>query len=128
MVESLVVVRSVVELACKVWVCVLILCVAVSPLLAQVSGWNAAGGGDWMSEQNWNAGVPNAIGARAVFGPSFPTGNATVRVNAAITVGSLTSGNQHAITLRDNPITFDNGGLGLPSLSIPCLNCPSIRT
>ena len=112
MVESLGVARLVAELACKVWVCVLILCVAVSPGLAQVSGWNATGGGDWMSEQNWNAGVPNAIGAQAVFGPSFPTGNATVRVNAPITVGSFTSGNQHAITLRDNPITFDNGGLG----------------
>jgi hypothetical protein len=56
--------------------------------------WNTVATGDWSNSANWNNGVPNAVGAPAIFygiGASNGTAAiaATVNVNSAVTVGSI---------------------------------------
>jgi len=48
------------------------------------STWNATGDGNWSSA--WNNGVPNAVGAPAIFAGA---GNGNVTLNSAVTVGSI---------------------------------------
>lgn len=52
------------------------------------SAWNLAGAGKWSASENWSAGVPNATGAQAVFGPALKAAS-TVTVDEPVTVGGL---------------------------------------
>ena len=56
--------------------------------------WNKVTTADWTSGANWNNGVPNAVGAAAIFygiGAGNGTADlaATVNVNSGVTVGSI---------------------------------------
>ena len=56
--------------------------------------WNTIADGAWTNAANWNNGVPNGVGAAAIFyGVGAPNGtaalSANVTVNSAVTVGSI---------------------------------------
>ena len=56
--------------------------------------WNTIAPGEWTSASNWSNGVPNGVGAAAIFygiGASTGTGSvgASVNLNSAVTVGSI---------------------------------------
>jgi hypothetical protein len=48
--------------------------------------WAAAGTGDWLAPASWANGVPNAVGARAIF---YGAGDGNVTLNSAATLGAL---------------------------------------
>jgi hypothetical protein len=50
------------------------------------STWAAAGTGNWTDAGSWAHGVPNAVGAPAIF---YGAGNGSVTLNSAVTVGSI---------------------------------------
>ena len=52
------------------------------------SAWNLAGAGNWNVTENWSAGVPNAVGAQAVFGSALKAASA-LTIDTAATVGGL---------------------------------------
>ncbi len=51
-------------------------------------GWSIGSSGDWTVASNWAGGIPNAVGAAAVFGPVISSPQ-VVYTNTAVTVGSL---------------------------------------
>lgn len=56
--------------------------------------WNTIATGEWTNASNWANGVPNSVGAPAIFygngaGIGTATTAATVNVNSAVTVGSI---------------------------------------
>ena len=80
--------------------------------------WAAAVSGRWSNAANWTGGVPNAIGAAAVFTVST-TAALTITLDAPQTVGSLLFGNSAAANVGytlsgtgSNALTLDNGGNG----------------
>jgi uncharacterized protein YkwD len=60
--------------------------------------WLPAGNGAWTTAANWNAGVPNGIGARAFLTNYLGTGG-TLTVSTPITVGSIDFDATGAFTL-----------------------------
>ena len=84
------------------------------------STWVPTAGGtfDWPTAANWstNPTVPNGIGASANLSIDI-TGTQTIRLNSAITLGSLTFGDSSGtsvqnITPNGGSLIFDNGGAG----------------
>jgi hypothetical protein len=72
-----------------------------------VPTWNLDADGNWTGEANWSGAVPNAAGARAVFGNKL-TAPHTVTVDSAISVGQLTFDNANAYTIAGaNALTLD---------------------
>jgi hypothetical protein len=69
--------------------------------------WNADANGNWSAAGNWTTGVPNAPGARAVFGGVI-TAPRTVTVDVPITVGRVDFDNAIAYTIGgSNALTVD---------------------
>jgi autotransporter-associated beta strand protein len=85
-----------------------------------VSLWNSAVSGNWSDPTRWTGGVPDAVGAGAVFSPS--TGAAlTITLDSPRTVGSLHFGNSGSSTAgcvltgsRSNTLSLNNSGSGAP--------------
>jgi autotransporter-associated beta strand protein len=74
--------------------------------------WNVDADGNWSNSANWSGAVPNAPGAKAVFG-SIITAPRTVTVDGARTVGTLTFDNAQSYTLGGaGPLTINGGGAG----------------
>src|SRR5688500_13939513 len=48
--------------------------------------WQAGGTGDWLAPASWANGVPNAVGARAIF---YGAGDGNVTLNSSATLGAL---------------------------------------
>jgi hypothetical protein len=68
--------------------------------------WNVDVNGNWSAAGNWTGGVPNTVGARAVFGPAI-TAPRTVTVDGPVTVGQIDFNNANAYTLAGaNPIAL----------------------
>jgi fibronectin-binding autotransporter adhesin len=94
--------------------------------------WNAPLGGSWNSAGNWNpATIPNAVGANATFNGAATannpaqTGNRTVTVDAAQTVGSIVFNNDlstftNSLTAGTaGSLTFDETGAGPATITVP---------
>lgn len=76
-----------------------------------VSGWNVATGGGWGTGTNWNAGVPDQIGA--VANMTFPLAAPdTVTLDAPRTVGAMSFDSAQGYTIAagtGGTLTFNNG-------------------
>jgi hypothetical protein len=71
-----------------------------------VPTWNVDANGNWSAAGNWTGGVPNTVGARAVFGGAI-TAPRTVTADAPITVGRIDFNNANAYTITGaNPIAL----------------------
>ncbi|MBC8105492.1 MAG: PEP-CTERM sorting domain-containing protein, partial [Anaerolineae bacterium] len=71
------------------------------------STWNVNGDGNWSNAANWQGGVPNAVGAGAVFG-TISNAPHTVTVDGPQTVGTITFDNTNAYTIGGaNTVTLD---------------------
>ncbi|HEX2400680.1 MAG TPA: PEP-CTERM sorting domain-containing protein, partial [Mycobacterium sp.] len=71
-----------------------------------VPTWNVDVNGNWSAAGNWTGGVPNTVGARAVFGPAI-TAPRTVAVDVPVTVGQIDFNNANAYTITGaNPIAL----------------------
>jgi len=72
-----------------------------------VATWNIDANGSWSAAGNWTGGVPNAAGARAVFGGVIIAPR-TVTVDVPISVGRIDFENANAYTIAGaNGITLD---------------------
>ena len=60
--------------------------------VAVPSPWASAASGNWSNSSNWTAGVPNAVGAGAVFNVAT-TAAVTVTLDEPVTLGTLQFGN-----------------------------------
>ncbi len=90
---------------------------------APVSGtvWSIAGGGSWNLAGNWGGSVPTGTAATAQFGAINPTTSATVTLDTAITLNTLTFGNSNQITIAPGSggsLTFAGSGSNLPTLAV----------
>jgi hypothetical protein len=71
-----------------------------------VPTWNVDANGNWSAAGNWTGGVPNTVGARAVFGGAI-TAPRTVTADAPITVGRIDFNNANTYTISGaNPIAL----------------------
>jgi len=107
----------------------------VSSASSGAETWNLAAGGTWDSSANWNpTGVPNGIGASAVFNNAASslnpaqTGNRTVTADGSQTVGSITFNNNAANTFTTainagagGTLTFDETGAGPATINVPAV-------
>src|SRR5262249_42750639 len=80
------------------------------------STWKTIATGDWSSASNWNNGVPNGVGAPAIFyglgaGIGTTVVNATVNISTGVTVGSIIFDSQ--MTSFNN--NGANGGVTSPN-------------
>ncbi len=80
--------------------------------------WSSTTGGSWSNSGNWTGGVPNGIGAGAVFNVAT-TAAVTVTLDTPVTLGSLQLGNSRSAgvgyTLSgsgSNTLTLNNSGNG----------------
>ncbi len=82
---------------------------------AQTYTWNVAGTASWTSSSSWTpSGIPNAVGANAIFG-SVAASNVSVKLVSNVTVGSITFSNPSSLnyalitgsTSIKSQITFD---------------------
>jgi hypothetical protein len=75
-----------------------------------VPTWNVNANGNWSAAGNWTGGVPNTVGARAVFGGVI-TAPRTVTVDSPITVGRIDFNSANAYTIAGtNPIALSTSG------------------
>jgi len=92
--------------------------------------WNLPAGGSWNAAANWNpASIPNGVGATAIFNGAATgsnpaqTGNRTVTLDGAQTVGSILFNNDLSTftnsltTGSGGPLTFDAAGAGPASIT-----------
>jgi autotransporter-associated beta strand protein len=78
-----------------------------------VSAWAVDANGTYSTAANWTAGVPNSVGADAVFG-SVITAPRTVTINGTFTAGEIDFNNANAYTLtpvNNGSITLNNGAV-----------------
>ena len=69
--------------------------------------WNVDADGNWSQASNWTGGVPNAVGAGAIFG-SVITAPRTVTLDAPIRVGRIDFANANSYTIAgSNTLTLD---------------------
>jgi hypothetical protein len=69
--------------------------------------WNVDADANWSAANNWTAGIPDAAGAKAVFGGVI-TAARTVTVDTGITVGRIEFNNANAYTIAGaNTLTLD---------------------
>jgi hypothetical protein len=72
--------------------------------------WDVDADGNWTGESNWSGDVPNAAGARAVFGNKL-TAPHTVTVDAPISVGQVSFDNANTYTIAGaSVLTLDVAG------------------
>jgi hypothetical protein len=64
-------------------------------------GWCMDASGDWSSDSNWGGGIPNAVGATAIFGDVIRSAR-TVYSDAAATVGTLRFDSANCYQLSGN--------------------------
>jgi autotransporter-associated beta strand protein len=98
--------------------------------------WNqATGTGSWNTASNWTpATVPNAVGENATFNNAASannpaqTGNRTINLDGAQTVGSITFNNDAANAFTNTiaagtagSLTFDDTGAGPATMSVPAV-------
>jgi hypothetical protein len=77
-----------------------------------VPTWNVDANGNWSGAGNWTGGVPNTVGARAVFGSAI-TAPRTVTTDAPVTVGRIDFNNANSYTIAGaNPIALAASGAG----------------
>jgi autotransporter-associated beta strand protein len=107
----------------------------VSSASSGAETWNLALGGTWDSLANWNpAGVPNGVGASAVFNSAASannpaqTGNRTITADGGQTVGSIVFNNDAAnafttsiTTGAGGSLTFDETGAGPATITVPAV-------
>ena len=102
---------------CRQWsaaVGVALLGAAALPAAAVDATWQSPGGGMWGDGANWDAGVPDAAGDRATFGPDAPVSASNITLADPVTLGDLRLDNPFRITLGGAaPLTFDTGSVGL---------------
>ncbi len=68
--------------------------------------WTMSSGGDWQTPGNWNASVPNGVGAAAYFGSAITTAH-TVYTNVPVSVGTVTFDNSNMYVLAGSgPLTL----------------------
>ena len=75
------------------------------------STWNVDASGNYSVPGNWTNGVPNSVGATAVFGPVI-TAPRTVTLDISPTVGEVDFNNTNAYTIAPggaNVLTLNNG-------------------
>jgi hypothetical protein len=78
-----------------------------TPLGPPTPTWNVDASGNWSLASNWSGGVPNAVGAKAVFGGAI-TLNRTITVDTPITVGQIDFSDANFYTLAGpNSLTLD---------------------
>jgi len=69
--------------------------------------WNVDADGNWSLAANWNGTVPNAAGARALFGDVIDSPR-TVSLDAPVTLGRLDFDNANSYTIGGtNPLSLD---------------------
>jgi hypothetical protein len=73
--------------------------------------WNADMNGNWSTASNWDPGVPNGIGQRAVFGDII-TAPRTVTMDSRFAVGSIEFDNTNAYTIAGFAGLTLNAGAG----------------
>jgi len=80
--------------------------------------WTSAGGGKWSDLTKWTGGVPNSIGATAIFSAST-SASSTIMLDSPLTVGALQFSSSGNTTLGytlsgggTNTLTLDNSGSG----------------
>jgi autotransporter-associated beta strand protein len=102
---------------------ILLVAAAMGVQPAYAGSWqkSAAGTYSWVDGANWNTAFPNAAGAVASFGID-QTGDQTVNLNQAITIGTLTAGDASgtsALTIGSgtggNPLVFQGATSGAPT-------------
>jgi fibronectin-binding autotransporter adhesin len=85
-----------------------------------VTTWANAAGGSWGTASNWNNGVPNEIGATAIFGTAL-TAPGTIALNGSKTVGNMTFDSANSYTIASGTggsITFETN-TGAANLMVP---------
>lgn len=71
--------------------------------------WTNTGAGDWSTSGNWWPQAPAASGAVTRFGDALAA-DATVNVDAPVSVAGMIFENAHRYTLDGSDVTLDNGG------------------
>jgi autotransporter-associated beta strand protein len=71
--------------------------------------WAHTGAGDWSAAGNWWPQAPAASGAVTRFGDALAA-DATVHVDAPVSVAGMLFENAHRYTLDGSAVTLDNGG------------------
>jgi autotransporter-associated beta strand protein len=92
--------------------------VTLVPTTGTFAVWASAGSGSWSNSGNWTSGVPNAVGAWAVFNAST-TAAMTITLDSPQTVGNLVLGNSGSTSVGytlmgsgSNSLTLNNSGSG----------------
>jgi autotransporter-associated beta strand protein len=71
------------------------------------STWTGALGGDWNDPTKWTNGVPNGLGAHAIFGPTPPNAAAAINLESAVELSVLEYANLHGVMLTGaGPLSF----------------------
>jgi autotransporter-associated beta strand protein len=71
--------------------------------------WTNTGAGDWSTSGNWWPQAPAASGAVTLFGDALAA-DATVNVDAPVSIAGMIFENAHRYTLDGSAVTLDNGG------------------
>jgi hypothetical protein len=81
------------------------------------SAWTLDGDGNWSAAGNWNAGVPNAGVAAAVFG-SVNSAPRTVTVDAPVTVGRIDFASPQAYTIAGTRVLTLDSASGVAQINV----------